>query len=239
MRKIVLLWMGVWVCSSITLGAFDYNVSEVYYDFTLELNDQSVLVEGAGVKEITANGSSYVEVGNTLPLQPHFGGIGRVNLRDTSSMSLYGGEVDIVDLLSSTAVIISGGSIAGSVISSSNSIVNVSGGYVERLYVNGHSAVTLTGGDINIITVGFNVSDDASFMFVCNLDSLNYSYDEGLLVGVTGNWLDGSIFDVEIQNLGYNPTSEYISFVPEPATLILFSLGGLAVRRLGKRKQLK
>ena len=52
-----------------------------------------------------------------------------------------------------------------------------------------------------------------------------------MLVGVTGTWLDGSSFDVEIQNRGYNPTGDYITFIPEPVTLALLGLGALLMRR--------
>jgi len=159
------------------------------------------------------------------------GEIWDIGVYNTSTIKVSGGLIsNVLDASGNSIVDIFGGTISGSLSSHSNSAVNVSGGYIELLYVNGGSTVTLTGGDINSATVGLNVSDDASITFVCDLDSLNYSYDQSLLVGITGSWLDGSNFDVEVQNLGYNPTSDYINFVPEPATLVLFGLGGLFLR---------
>lgn len=148
-----------------------------------------------------------------------------------STVEVSGGLIgDDLSTWGSSTVDIFGGTISGSLRSDSYSTVNVYGGYVEHLRVNGSSAVTLTGGDINSASVGVNLSDDATITFVCDLDSLNFSYDQGLLVGVTGNWLDSSSFDVEIQNLGYDPTSDYIHFVPEPVTVVLFGLGSLFLR---------
>ena len=126
---------------------------------------------------------------------------GTVTITNNAVVDMTGGEVDLIRAFGALDL-------------------NISGGHVALVYVNGTSAVTFSGGDIDSITVGLNVSDDASITFVCDLDSLNYFYDQGLLVGVTGSWLDSSSFDIEIQNLGYNPTSDYINFGPEPATLV-------------------
>jgi hypothetical protein len=53
-----------------------------------------------------------------------------------------------------------------------------------------------------------------------------------IVIGVAGNWLDGSNFDIDIVNAtAYPPTIEYIQFIPEPATMFLLAAGGLLIRR--------
>jgi len=152
---------------------------------------------------------------------------GNITLWDTTVMDYYGGEVEAVRMYDSAVLNMSGGAIDTGLYPSGHNVVNISAGYVKLLYVNGYTDATLTGGIIDSVTVGFNVSD-VQITFVCDLDSLVYSYNSaGVLVGVLGNWLDGTEFNIEIQNRGYSPTSDYIKFIPEPASLFIVGLGGL------------
>jgi len=230
MRSLIQFFVGICACTSAALGYFDFTVTG-YVDSTFNLNNQSLLVNGDGIQKIVGRGTSYIEVQSTLPLQEHIGGIGQIDLWDTGSMNLYGGEVDTVSVSGTATINVAGGSISNRLSPNSNSAVSISAGYVELLYVNGHSAVTVSGGEIGSVTVGLNVSQDAFITFICDLTSLNYTYAQEKLVGINGRWLDGSNFDIEVKNQGYLPTSDYLQFVPEPATLLLMALGGLIVYR--------
>ena len=113
----------VCICTSISFGAFDHTITN-YYDDLFEITNESLLVNGDGVKEIDAKGISYVEVQNTLPLQPHIGGIERVDLWDTSSMNLYGGEVSDIYLRNYTATLnVFGGKVSGFITTIDDNIV--------------------------------------------------------------------------------------------------------------------
>ena len=229
--KQFLIAATVILCTSISsFAAFDHTVTGII-DSTFLLQSESLLVDGGWIKEIVAKGNSYVEIEDTMILEPHIGAMERIGLWDSSSLNLKNGRIGAIGFTSSGTANISGGIIQTSLNCSGNGIVNVSGGYIELLYVNG-SDITLTGGDINTVTMGLNVSSSASITFVCDLESLTRTYNnQGLLVGVTGKWLDGSSFDIDVENRGYNPTSDYMYFVPEPMSLALLGLGGLLMRR--------
>ena len=49
---------------------------------------------------------------------------------------------------------------------------------------------------------------------------------------LTGKWLDGLDFSIQLIDVaGYTPTINNITFIPEPASLVLIGLGGLLIRR--------
>ncbi len=139
-----LVMFGIY--TSVSFGAFDYTVTG-YYDALFDLNDESLLVDGEGVKAILAEGASYVEVKNTLPLQPHIGGIEDVDLRNTSSMKLIKGQVDSVSMLNGSHLDVLGGQILSTLsMHSANSTASVSGGHINTLTLTGFGIATLTGG---------------------------------------------------------------------------------------------
>jgi hypothetical protein len=213
------------ICTSVTLGGFTYNVKEVYYDFQLNLVSQSVLIEG----EIVASNMSYVEVQNTLPLQPHVGGIGSVSLKNTSSAKLVDGQIGSISMYNTSTLDIFGGEILTSLyVGTVGGTINVSDGYISNFRVSGSCLATLTGGQIDNLVV-LNILPGLSINFVCDLDSLNLTYDgSGNLIHAEGNWMNGLGFDTNI-NVGIH--DEYIHFIPEPATLLLLAIGGLLIRR--------
>jgi hypothetical protein len=246
MKKIAnyLFLMSVNVCAIAT--DFDYTISDTYYNDTLTLNSQSVQVTGEGVDKIVANGASYVEVTNTTPYQYNVGGIRRTELYDTSTANISGGEFDYIGTYDTAILNISGGS-AVDVGFGGNTVINMSGGYLSGVFLHENAEMDFTDGEIRWI----NTQDSATAIFsgglietiscyqqsdvmkhvtlICNIDSVNYNETTKLL---TGDWLDSSSFSIKlIDHAGYDSAFSNIQFIPEPTTLVLFSLGGLLIRR--------
>jgi hypothetical protein len=89
------------------------------------------------------------------------------------------------------------------------------------------ATATVSGGRIDYIS-SYQDSDIIKHItFIADLDSIDLT---GNLL--TGNWLDGSGFSVTLlDQSGYDSVYSNINFVPEPATVALFGLGGLLLRR--------
>jgi hypothetical protein len=231
--NIFLLLCFMELFGSFSLADLDHTISDTYYDGILTLNSKSLQVMGTGVKEIVAYGTSYIEVQNTLPLQTGVGGIESVKLYNNSSMTLSGGEVSGIDLKNSATLSVLDGKVLGTIYATGDNIINIAGGATDKIYANGSTKVTLSGGNIGTMQIGLNISSTSppTYIVMCDLYSLNRTYINGVLSGITGNWLDGSGFDIEVGSRIGNPTSDYIQFVPEPATLTLLGVGGLMLRK--------
>jgi len=107
------------------------------------------------------------------------------------------------------------------------SILNFYDGEMGGFSIYDDATATFSGGRIDYIS-SFQDSDLIKHItFIADLDSIDLT---GSLL--TGNWLDGSGFSVTLlDQTGYDSVYSNINFVPEPATVILFGLGGLLLRK--------
>ena len=110
MKRILFSLLLIGFCSSISLGAFDYVISDTYVG-GITLNSESLLVTGAGALAVEARGESYIEVQNTLPLEQFVGGIYALDLDDSSMMNYYGGEMGGIRIIGDAEAMFSGGRI--------------------------------------------------------------------------------------------------------------------------------
>jgi hypothetical protein len=109
MKRISCYFVVACVCTSASLGAFDYTISETYEGGGVTLQSESLLVTGAGAYRIEARGSSYVEVQGTAPLQEFVGGIALILLDGVSSLDYYGGETGSLRIYDNAQGVLRGG----------------------------------------------------------------------------------------------------------------------------------
>ena len=112
MKRLIPYILLMAICTPMSLGAFDYTISDTFVS-SVNLNNQSLLVTGAGTYQIDARGSSYIEIQDTAPLSfpQNPGGIVGVLLDDNSSMNFYDGELSGMNIYDNATATFSGGRI--------------------------------------------------------------------------------------------------------------------------------
>ena len=115
------------------------------------------------------------------------------------------------------------------------------GGETEEISIAENAEAVLTGGRIDYITS----YQDAVFtgewdefgdpIYDGHIDLIVKDYQHNTLTNLlTGTWADDTAFDIQlIDESGYDPAIENINFtiIPEPATLLLISLGAALIRK--------
>ena len=107
------------------------------------------------------------------------------------------------------------------------------GGLTDEVLIYDDANATLKGGLINHIASRQFVDDKKHIDIYCR-EGWSWLYDSpGVIGGITGQWWDGTAFNIDfIYDADYDPAWQNINIViPEPATLILLSLGCAIIRR--------
>ena len=103
------------------------------------------------------------------------------------------------------------------------------GGITQEITVGNNAKAYLKGGRIDGITLYRRPQDSCYVTIFCQ-----EGYQKNTS-GISGLWADGTSFNIQFVNVGspYPPTANYVfvETVPELATLVLFGLGGLMLRR--------
>jgi len=107
-----------------------------------------------------------------------------------------------------------------------------SGGATQSLKLYKNSTALLKGGTINYITI-YHRPQDSCFVTIDCQDGWEWLYTGSKITGIRGLWHNGSPFQINLSNVGapWPDTAQYVHVFPEPATMILFGVGGICLLR--------
>jgi hypothetical protein len=244
----VLVMVTILALNSIAIGAYDFNDGGSHtVDGTLP---ESPFPSGFNV---TNNTHVNVVAGGISQFT--------VNVFDTSSLTMTGGLVQTsINGNDDSVINLIDGNVTGSFVARENAIMNMSGGTIGfNLYAQGSSSLTYSGGsvgsDVRAYEDGQLYLDGTGFtayssaypggVALSNGDEL-FSYgvfvdNSGIANDYYGGTVTGTMADSTVINLNfkinrfglYDDGSPIANIVitPEPMTLTLLAVGGLAVMR--------
>ena len=137
-------------------------------------------------------------------------------------VNIYGGNIYELQPAGGHSYVF-GGSIAR-VATNNSSVVSILDGSINEIDSYVQSAVSISGGSIS------NLS--ARYQSTITIYGTNFNYDYGAISDIFGT-LQGTLANGDAINADFYryATTASIVLVPEPATLLLFGLGSLMVRR--------
>lgn len=164
-----------------------------------------------------SNGKIYDRIGiqNYSRALIEGGDIKRLYADGFAQADITSGVIEMVDSHSNSSVRVKGGHITGDIYALGNSTVIVTGGQIDGyIDIRDNASVTIEG--LSLMLDGYSVFGT----IVNSRDIVNTRH-------LTGSYLDGGPIDINIQM--YPGTS--VTFAPEPATLLLLTMGGVMAWR--------
>jgi len=231
---------GIWAYDTSTVNISGGTVNQVYaYDSStvdmsaywvnhLDAFDTSTVdISGGSVGDVMTYDSSTVNISGGSVQED-------VYVVNTSTATISGGSVDEVWTAHTGTVHITGGQVR--IAGVNGGVVNVSGGSIGGLTAYGSVLVNVSGGSIGSM-YGLKAYDSALVTFnapVFHLGpGLSLDGERVLGTGILGGvWFDGTPWAVPISQ---NAAGATILAIPEPATLSLLAVGGLAMLRRRRR----
>lgn len=216
--KILLIMMSVLFLDMGVSKATHYLAEDGDFFSTIALfNNDTLLMNGGNGETLTLGDYAIANIENTdLPI-----GITDIISGGYGIINIYGGGI-------------------GNIQAINESIINMTGGSVNSLEMYHESMLYLYGGNIGslasaqplILIPPEDPGPHGWIQFFCR--EYDYNSDTNLL---TGLWADSSAFSINLSDIGTYPTYDQIEFhiIPEPATILLLSLGGLWLKKRRSR----
>ncbi len=139
--------------------------------------------------------------------------------------SILGRGNGILDIRNTSSPYVSGESGINYINLNDDSQLYFSGGSLHLLGITGDASVVLSGGQIDEINSYYYSGDLNHITIYCQP---GWTYENYHL---SGQWLDATPFNIYLYSQSSTGVFDNITFIPEPATLSLFALGGLMLRR--------
>jgi hypothetical protein len=191
--------------STIALGGYDYVIDKYSESITIKGNE-SLLMTGGGMYQLDAEDFSTIEIQNTAPFELDKGGVGTLNLTDSSHLNVTMGEIYRLRIAGNATAVLLGGWFDG---------------------FDSWQAVSVIGRD--------PITHEFIYNRHIEMIVKDYTYN-ALTKILKGTWGDDSLFSIQLIDHTqdhYSPAIDNIKFtiIPEPISLMLLALGGLLIRR--------
>jgi len=204
-----------------SMGTYDASTLNVLdgYVSTLEAYEFSTVnVSGGQVYSLWARDFGTARLSDA-------GSVFSLIARDYGVVNMTGGTADHGSALESGILNIFAGLISDGIGADYTGTLNMSGGVTQGANFRGEATANLYGGTISEFLMATEESTVNIFGYDLVLTSSGGSYGYGQ---VTGFWLDDMPFTI---NLNGADTYTHINLIPEPASLLLLSLGALVLAR--------
>jgi len=206
------MWLML-IMGSTNAWATVYEVGPGEYLGDQIISDYDILtMTGGWGNHLSMGGYSIANIKGTDPIK----GVSKISVGGYSTLNLFGGNIGNIESNNQTTINMTSGSV--------NSIKMHSG---SRSYLYGGQINTLASDQLAVIP---NTTVQLDWIHIYCLPG--YSYDDNLNL-LSGQWGDGTPFDITLQDIGTSPTYDVIEFhiIPEPGTIILLGLGGICLKR--------
>ena len=164
-----------------------------------------------------------------------------LTLQNSETLSMTGGGIGILTMYGSSEGMIEGTSSLQQSIGgvwhirlANESHLDISGGEIHQLDFNNNATATLTNCLIESIystqVVPVLDNERRPHITLYHSGAVPTVQDIGGYDYLVGNWQNGDAFNIFLHDTGYDVYGNF-NFIPEPATLALFAIGGLLIRR--------